>query len=78
MERVIRLPPEVRTETRYEPTPADALRCMPEPVAPAALSQQGAQDREAAAYEAEAREAGRDCRSKVDWLRAWADNLQKQ
>lgn len=74
---MIRLPPEVRTEFVHVRPPADALSCLPEPVAPEILSMDGAQDADAATYEGETRKAGADCRAKVQYLKGWADALPR-
>ena len=61
---VVRLPPEIRTQYEYPVIPADALACLREPTAPEAST-----DVELALWAQALREAGSDCRARLDAIR---------
>jgi hypothetical protein len=61
---VIRVPPEIRTQYEYPVIPRDVLACLREPMAPDART-----DAELALWAQALREAGADCRAKLDVIR---------
>ena len=61
----IRLPAETRTEYVYQSVPQEALACLAEPPVPAAVDT----DAQLAAWAQALRDAGADCRAKLNWLR---------
>src|SRR5262245_26128943 len=61
---VIRLPPEIRTVHEYPTIPGGNLSCSDEPGVPAAKT-----DIELALWAQALREAGADCRAKLDAIR---------
>src|SRR5262245_12984925 len=71
--QVVRLPPEVTTRYDYPEIPAGTLACLREPSAPNAKT-----DIELALWAQAVREAGADCRAKLDAIRdlvaTWSDN----
>ena len=70
---VIQVPVE-KIVIRYPEKPgSELLTCSDEPVVPIELTQAGATDVQAAAFNQAALEAGADCRSKLDALRKWVD-----
>jgi len=62
----IRLPPVETTRLVYPSVPPDALVCLSEPTLPDNVTR----DTELAAWAESVRNAGRDCREKLDWIRA--------
>src|SRR5215510_5486251 len=62
--QIIRLPPEIRTRYEYPEIPAEVLSCLAEPIAPNART-----DVEFALWAQAVREAGSDCRAKLDAIR---------
>ena len=63
--QVVRLPPEIRTEYEYPTIPTGSLACLREPMAPDAKT-----DVELALWAQAVREAGADCRAKLDAIRS--------
>jgi hypothetical protein len=62
--QVIRLPPEVRTVYEYPSIPAESLACLSEPPVSDAKT-----DVDFALWTQSVREAGADCRAKLDAIR---------
>ena len=70
---VIQVPVE-KIVIRYPEKPGpELLTCTDEPIVPIELTQAGATDVQAAAFNQTALEAGADCRSKLDALKKWVD-----
>jgi hypothetical protein len=68
---VIQLPPEVVTFYRYVTVPPDYLSCLAEPRVPNALT-----DVELAQWAQLIREAGEDCRAKLDAVRKLSEQWE--
>ena len=70
---VVRLPPATRTVYEYPAIPAETLTCLREPSAPNAKT-----DIDLALWTQAVREAGADCRAKLDAIRklvaTWGDD----
>jgi hypothetical protein len=64
---IVRLPPEIRTVYEYPTIPAETLICLQEPKVPDAKT-----DIELALWAQAVREAGADCRAKLDAIRGLA------
>lgn len=70
---VVRLPPEIRTIYEYPTIPAESLSCLREPAVTEAMT-----DIDLALWTEAVREAGADCRAKLEAIRnvvaTWGNN----